>query len=85
MLGADASIHSWANCNTTDTLMADPLRNKENPVAVEGQIQMPQSTASAVVVTDHSDEEEYDEEAADYVSSAPLTAAVEVTDAAVVP
>jgi hypothetical protein len=81
---ADESIHSWDDGNVSDTLVADPLRSKENPRAVDGQVQMPQSTASAVVV-EYSDDEEYDEEAADYASSAPMTTAVEVTDATIVP
>ena len=84
MYDADESIHSWDDVNVPGTLVADPLRSKEHPHAVEGQVQMPQSNASAVVV-EYSDDEEYDEEATDYVSSAPMTTAVEVTDATIVP
>jgi hypothetical protein len=62
----------------SNAFVADPLMTKVNPEAVQGQIQIPQTTASAVLV--HSNED-YDEECGDYVSSTPMTTAVEVTDA----
>jgi len=73
----DGSIHSL---NDSNMLVADTLQSKAYPQAVAGEIQMSQPSTSAVV----SDHEDYDEEVADYVSPAPLTTAVEVTDATAV-
>ena len=64
------------------TFVADPLMTKSTPDAVHSHVQIPQSTASAVVVSYHEDEE-YDEEAGDFASSTPLTTAVAVDDAPV--
>ena len=66
----------------SNALVADPLMSKENPDAVQGQTHIPEATASAVFA--HADEE-FDEETGDYVPSAPLTTAIEVTDASTVP
>ena len=57
--------------------------SKSNPDAVHSHVQIPQSMASAVVVS-HREYGEYDEEAGDFASSPPLTTAVAVQDAPVV-
>jgi hypothetical protein len=72
---ADTFVHST-------TFVADPLMSKPNPGAVHSHVQIPQSMASAVVVS-HPEDGEYDEEAGDFASSPPLTTAVAVEDAPV--
>ena len=61
--------------NSNDTIMAaDPLMSKVTPETVQGQVQIPQSTAVVSSMSNDDDEYEYDEE-----TGAPLTTAVIVT------
>jgi hypothetical protein len=64
------------------TFVSGHLMSKSNPDAVHSHVQIPQSMASAVVVS-HREYGEYDEEAGDFASSPPLTTAVAVQDAPV--
>jgi hypothetical protein len=64
------------------TFVADPLMSKSNPDAVHSDVQIPQTMASAVMVS-HREDGEYDEEAGVFVSSTPLTTVVAVEDAPV--
>jgi len=77
----DDTSSSVLSLDDSTELVADPLMNKENPEAAQGDMQIPQTTASAFVA--HDNNEEYDEEVGDYVSSAPLTTAVPVSDESV--
>jgi hypothetical protein len=73
--------HSDTPVDST-TFVSGHLMSKSNPGAVHSHVQIPQSMASAVVVS-HREDGEYDEEAGDFASSPPLTTAVAVEDAPV--
>jgi hypothetical protein len=73
--------HSDTPVDST-TFFSGHLMSKSNPGAVHSHVQIPQSMASAVVVS-HREDGEYDEEAGDFASSPPLTTAVAVEDASV--